>query len=163
MNSFRADRLLRSRGPEPELGMKWHKFLIYVSLWLSAVNGFLNAIAYYAGTVYGAEAADVYAYYTGLNVLDKGMAIFCLALGFYSVVTRFALAKFKANGPKLLAALFAINLVLNVLYLILFSIITSIPLTGLLDASTLTTLLSNLALLIYNKWYYDARASLFIN
>ena len=163
MNSFHADRLLRSRGPEPKLGMKWHKFLIYASLWLSAANGFLNAVTYYNGTVYGADAAEVYVYYTGLSTLDKGMAIFCLALGFYSVVTRFALAKFKTNAPKLLLALFAINFALNVLYLLLFSIITAIPLTGLLDASTLTTLLSNLALLIFNKSYYDARASLFIN
>lgn len=163
MNSFRADRQLRSRGPEPELGMKWHKFLIYVSLWLSAANGFLNAVTYYNGSVYGAEAAEVYAYYTGLGMLDKGMAVFCLALGFYSVITRFALARFKANAPKLLTALFGINLALNMLYLFLFSIITSIPMTGLLDTSTLTTLLSNLALLIINKFYYDARASLFVN
>ncbi len=164
MNSLGADRRLnRHYEPETKPGMKWHKFLIYVSLWLSALSSMGNAVTYASGAPYGAEAAEVYAWYPGLSILDKAMAAACVVLAVYAIVTRFALAGMRASGPKKLLLLLAANLALNVFYLILFSVITAMPVNELFDSSSISSLAVTVALLFYNKRYYSERSELFVN
>ena len=164
MNNLGADRRLnRHYEPEGKRGMKWHKFLICFSLWLSALSSMGNAVTYASGAPYGAEAAEVYSCYPGLSILDKAMAAACVVLAVYSIITRFALASLRASGPKKLLLLLAANLTLNVIYLILFSVITAMPATELFDSSSVSSLAVTAALLFYNKRYYDERADLFVN
>lgn len=79
-----------------EYGMKWHKFLIYFSLWLS---GFLNIVI------------------GGMCLLD-GMPLYGLVVlcaGAYQICVRFMLAGFKRNAYKHLLAANMIVVIANLL------------------------------------------------
>ena len=148
---------------EPTLGMKWHKFLIYFALWASAVVNLSSALQYLTGAIYGTDAAYVYAYYDGLSMLDKGMGIFLLGMAIFAIVTRFALAGFKAGAPKKLLAIYALNIVSGFAYILLASMVTGFSVGELLDTSVITSAITSVIILFYNKSYYEARKEMFVN
>ncbi len=153
--------------PSPDdYSMKWHKFLIYFALWLSAVLNIVSAFGYFTGSAYnasGASASRVYSTFPGLKGVDIFMGICLLAIGVMALVTRFALAGYKQNGPKMLLILYGINLVVPVLYLILASTTTGLSIAQLTGTSTWTSLITSLVMIFANKVYYDKRAALFVN
>lgn len=143
--------------------MKWHKFLIYFSLWASAVINLLNAFQYFTGSIYGAngEASMVYSYYDGIKAVDMLMAVCLIAVAVYSIVTRFALAGYKAKGPKLLFGLYIVNAVVAIAYIFIASSVTGIAIIDLIDSNTISSLISSIAMAFINKTYYDKRAAAF--
>lgn len=143
--------------------MKWHKFLIYFSLWAGAVLNLLNAVQYLTGSIYGSgsEANLVYAYYDGLKAVDMLMAMLLIVISVFSIVTRFALAGYKARGPQMLMGLYLINMIAAVFYLVIASVVTGISLGDLVDSSTISSLISSIAMVFINKSYYGKRAHLF--
>ena len=143
--------------------MKWHKFLIYFSLWAGAVLNLLSAVQYFTGSIYGTgnEANMIYAYYDGIKAIDMLMAVLLIVIAVFSVVTRFALAGYKARGPQMLMGLYLINMIAAVFYLVIASVVTGISLGDLVDSSTLSSLISSIAMVFINKSYYGKRAHLF--
>lgn len=143
--------------------MKWHKFLIYFSLWAGAVLNLLNAFQYFTGSIYGTgnEASMVYAYYDGLKAIDMLMAMLMIVVAVFSIVTRFALAGYKSNGPKMLTGLYLVTMLTGVFYLIIASAVTGISLGDLIDSSSISSLISSIAMIFINKSYYGKRAHLF--
>lgn len=147
----------------PEFPMKWHKFLIYLSLWAAAVVNLFTAISYFNGSIYGNEAYIVYQVFPGLKGLDSVMGIIMIAFAIFSIVTRFALAGYKANGPKFLIAMYIANVAISVIYLIAASSISRIGIGELLNSSTISQLVVGIAMAFINKTYYGNRAALFVN
>ncbi len=145
--------------------MKWHKFLIYFSLWLGAVTNAIAAFSYFSGSVYGSsgEASMVYSHFTGLKTIDMLFGAALIAVAVFSIVTRFALAGYKAAGPKMLMGFYAINAVLSIVYLVVASVVTGIAFGELIDSSTISSLVTSVAMVFVNKAYYDKRAELFVN
>lgn len=149
--------------PQPSGGdnmpMKWHKFLIYFSLWASAVSNGFTAIGFWSGSFY-TDPETVYHTFAGLKTVDLLMSFACLAFAVLLIVTRYALAGFKVNAPKLLLIVYAVYAAVLLLYPLIVVGVTGLSFTDLWEPASL---ISSAVMLVVNKVYYDKRASLFVN
>lgn len=154
-----------STAPVVDMPMKWHKFLIYFALWASMVVNALNAFLMLTGAQYGSEydARMVYNYFDGLKGLDTFMGVLFVAMAVFAIVTRFSLAKYQAKGPKLLMAVYGLNTTLSLLYPLLASGVTDLPLGQLMDSSVISGLVTSIVMIFANRTYYNNRAHLFVN
>ena len=146
-----------------DMPMKWHNFLIYFSLWATAVINTIGGLSMLSGLHYQGFADSVYRLYDGLRALELLIALSSLGIAAFAVVTRFALANRQSKGPKLLTALYAINIALSLLYPLLASVVTGMPLSELTDFSTFTSIISSVVFLFVNMAYYNNRAHIFVN
>lgn len=151
--------------PTIDMPMKWHKFLIYFSLWASAVMNVINGFMMFTGAHYGGEneAKMVYNYFDGLKSVDVIMGVLFVGMAVFAIVTRFSLAKYPAKGPKLLLAVYGLNAVLTLVYPLLASAVTGMELSELMDSSTISSIVSSVVMIFVNKTYYNNRAHLFVN
>lgn len=106
--------------------MKWFKFLIYFSLFFGAVVNLINSFPYFTGTMYGENMYLVYMIYPAQKAVDVTFGIIMIALAIYQIVTRFALARYKACGPKMLYILYASSVVFEFLYCAVATAVTGI-------------------------------------
>jgi len=129
-------------------GMKWHKFLIYFSLWFGAVvntlfgGGMLLMILTDPPYKYRGE--------TGLLLMFALLSAGILLCGVWSVVIRFKLAKFKQGAPAQLFALIILVNVLSGLFLLLD------------EGVALTSVVPGIVMAFVNRYYYSKRADLFV-
>ncbi len=149
---------------QPQIGMKWHKFLIYFGLWLSALSYLGLAFSVMTGAHYGGSVELVARRFPGVRVVDIIYGICLLALAVGVIIARFRLAKFDWNGVKMLKIFYVAPVVLSVLYAILASATTGLALSEMLDTQTL---ISNIASCVIGLWvanvYYGKRKFLFHN
>ena len=149
---------------QPQFKMKWYKFLIYFSLFFSAVVNFASGIMQITGLNYsisGGSASVVYMYYgMGLNIVDVIFGIFVIAMAVFAIYTRFRLAGFKQNGPMSYYILLAANAIGSTIYYIAVTFMTGIM---MFDSSTITTLVSSIVMLALNVVYFNKRSELFVN
>lgn len=141
-------------------GMKWHKFIIYFSLFVSALVNFSAGIQCVAGQQYGEDTELIYFLYDGLKALDFIYGLLLFGLAGYILFTRHQLARMKRSGPKLMEILCVLIVVLPLVYLCLVTIITGI---NVFDFSAVTNLLSSLVMSVINIIYYRKRRHLFVN
>ena len=144
--------------------MKWHKFLIYFALWLSALSWIRNGFTFLNGSHYDNEVERnlVYAVFANLKSLDTVMALLSFGVAALAIWTRFSLAGYKQRGPKLLMTLYGVNGIFDLLYTVLASSITGLPFSDLIDASVFIAVIVAVIMIFVNKAYYDNRAALFI-
>ena len=149
--------------------MKWHNFLIYFSLFASAVMNVLNAILMFSGNIWDMSAPAgygdgfyelVYQVWPGIQSLDMFYGVGCLVLAALSVVARFQLAGFKKSGPNILTILYALNLILSVIYLVGLSAIS-----GEASASSGIggSVAVSIAMIVANSTYYNKRKHMCVN
>lgn len=154
-----------NNGFQPQLGMKWFKFIIWVQLFLSALGSFGSGILLASGQSYdllGEEgtSALVYAIYSGLRISDLVFGIAFIALAAFSIFVRFRLARFRADGPMLYLA----SLICEVVVTVLYAIATSMFLGEFVfNGSDITTIVTNIVLIILNTIYFKKRKHLFVN
>lgn len=149
--------------PRPEdYQLKWHKFLIYFSLWAGALLDLVNAYSYFTGSMYGENAKGVYSYYSGMKTLDIFMGILMLAMAAYCIYVRFQLANYKAGAPKKLEFLYIANAAVMLLYLLAVSGVTKISISDL-ASDAWTQIAGSIAFVFINRAYYNKRAALFVN
>lgn len=151
--------------PEKEIkvdtrGMAWYKFLIYISLFLSAVMNILGGISQITGGYYAGQADVVYESFPTLRPIDIAVGVITVALGAFALYTRFRLAKFRQNGPKCLYLLYAGNILTSVLYAVAASAVIG---QSALDITGATQLIGSLIMLGLNMVYFGKRDDLFIN
>lgn len=144
-------------------GMKWFKFIIYFQLFASAVISVITAITMFTGAHYQGQADRVYSYFPGLKGLDVFYAIALLALAAFAIITRQNLAKFRKNGPKFYFIMIIAGIVVALIYSIAGSSILHVSLGEVMDASSVSSLVVNIALLIINIIYFKKREDLFVN
>ncbi len=144
-------------------GMKWFKFIIYFQLFANALINLANAVAVLTGAPYQGAADTVYAVSPAQQAVDIVYGVLCLALAVLGVCTRFALSGFKRRGPGLYLGLIAGNILVPILYMLLSSVFTHIPLTSRLDVNGVVSLAANVAMLVVNRIYFDKRSDLFVN
>ena len=154
-------------GADPKYGgfpMKWHKFLVYFALWLSAVVNVVSAISAFRGGQYGDQKDLVYAVFGGgLKAVDVIYGVLLLALAVLAVLAALKLMKLKAGAPLLLYILYGANVVVSVVYMLLASIVTKLPIGDFFTSSTISSLVVGIVFLTINVRYYTKRASLFVN
>ena len=143
-----------------QLPMKWHKFLCYFCLWLSAVLNIVFGIQYLNGD---ARLVDVYV--PELETPNGVYGIFAILIGVLCVVTAILLLKFKKNGPRILHFTLLNSAVGTVVIMVWEALILS----GYgADATVLyvtagITLVASLIVIALNNTYYRKRAHLFVN
>ena len=145
--------------------MKWHKFLIYFSLWASAIFNAITAINCFSGNVYGGRKAaeTVYRSFPGMQTVTTIYGVLLIAIAVFAIVTRFSLARYKATGPRQIIVLYVLSLVAAVGYTLLVSLVTRLPFDRLTNASTWVSLGVSVIMIFANSAYYEKRASLFVN
>ena len=148
--------------PTPAKPMKWHNFLIYFSLWAGAVLSVISSITYFTGAHYQGSASLVYSFYSGLRLIDLLMGLACVGLAVFGILTRFALAGYKAKGPRMLTICYAANAGASIVYLLLVSAVTGMALSEVMDSSTIGSLVGSIAMIFINNSYYGKRADLFV-
>lgn len=144
-------------------GMKWFKFIIYFQLFANAaVNGY-SALTALIGTQYQGSADLVYKSFPGLRAVDIAYGLVLLALAAFAVFTRMRLARFRRNAPLLYYILSIANTLDAVLYVLLVSLVSGVP-VGDFDNLNLTVAVAvNLMMLVINLIYFGKRKDLFVN
>lgn len=144
--------------------MKWFKFLIYFSLFASAVLNGINAIGFLTGSMYGEEATLVYEVFDGLKALDTSVGIAMLGVAVLAIYTRFRLAKYCSNGPAMVGVTYIAVASINVLYIIGAYMVLPAEVMQQIDiSSTITSVCVAIAMVFVNRVYFKKRSHLFIN
>ena len=149
----------------PARPMKWYKFLIYFSLVLTGFANIWTGVEAVLGMQYEtkSQAAQVYAVYPGLHVLDIIYGVLLILLGVYALIVRQYLAGFKAKGPKMLLIMYIVSLVIEVAYIAASSLISGVNLLTASESGTMliSSMIVSLFMIGANKVYFDKRAHLF--
>lgn len=143
--------------------MGWYKFLIYFALFAGAFFNVCYAVLYMTGSIYETEQIDpltVYSLYPGVKAVDIVYGILLLVLAVFMIVTRFQLSGLKKNGPKMIVALYGLNIAIAIIYAILISCTTDYM---AFDASTVGQCVIPIVMAIVNKVYFDRRKDIFVN
>lgn len=140
--------------------MKWHKFLIYFSLWIGALNSIATGISVYTGSHYGDSAAEIYDYFQGLQKTDASFGVLYIALGLLLLVTRFKLARYRKKAVNWLTWCYLLQPVQNFAYnLAVYRSTGFMSETFSLDL--LSSLVVSLIMIIPTRIYYKKREELF--
>lgn len=111
-------KVLQPEDLAPQRGMKFFKFLIYFFLWAEAVGALLTGLRYLFGNALGPDTQYIYSEYPQISTTHIGFGIFYIAYAAFAIFTRFALARYRAIGPKLLIAYYALDLAAELMYFI---------------------------------------------
>ena len=145
--------------------MKWYKFLIYFSLILTGISNMYTGVQAVMGMQYEtkSQAAQVYAAYPGLHIVDVIYGILLIGFGVFALVVRQYLAGFKAKGPKLLLLMYVASLIIEIVYIAAGSIVSGVNLLTASSSGTMliSSILVSLFMIGANKVYFDKRAHLF--
>ena len=142
--------------------MKWFKFLIYFALWAGAILNAINGFTTISGAQYEPFADMVYAMFGGLKALDVIVGLGGIAVAALQIFTRFRLAGYYKNGPKLVLVVYAAAVALNLISVIGAFIILPGELTGDLNlASPIANIVVNAAVAYANYVYFNKRKELF--
>lgn len=148
---------------KPAMSMGWFKFLIYFSLFASAVLNAINGFMLLTGATYDGGAELVYRMFDGLQGVDSLVGILSLALAALAIFTRFQLAGYKKSGPMLLLAVYAGNAVVNLVYVIGVSAILPELVRNAIDfTSFYSGIVTSIAMIAINAAYFKKRAHLFV-
>lgn len=142
--------------------MNWYKFLIYFSLFVTALVYVYTAFQGFTGAQYGGSAALVYAYFKALKVVDMAMAISCVGLAVFSILVRQKLANYQSDGPKMLTILYVLGTIVPIIYVVLATAVIGDG-SGEIISSMLPSVLGNIVMIFVNKKYFDNRKHLFNN
>jgi len=145
-------------------GLAWANFLGYFAIWFGSLLNLISAIQMLTGLVYnaaGGSADLVYAVFgTGLMVLDKVYGALLLGLVVLGVMTALSIIKRKKNTGKLLTILYAGVIIVSILYIVITSAILG---SSTLDASSGTSIVVSVIMLIVNHIYFKKRQHIFVN
>lgn len=145
------------------MGMKWFKLQIYFLLFADALSAIANGIMNLTG---GASRGEIYSDFGTLKPVDMVFGVIALGLAVFCIVTRFQLAEFKKNGPKLFYLLQLAMLVRSCAYEIIGLAIIAPTTDVSVFLSVKDILISVVTMLIYiviNWIYFDRRRHLFEN
>ena len=143
--------------------LKWHRFLIWFSLWAGAIVSVTGGWQTLTGEQYLGQADAVYAQFgSGLKTADMVYGVAMILLGAYMIYTRYQLAGFRIGAPKKLSAVYIAQVVLNLLMAVVYSAASGLP-AGSFMESALGNIVLALIMLFANQNYYSKRMELFVN
>ena len=149
---------------ENTMPLKWHKFLIYFSLWVDAIQTLRYSVAFFTGAVYGEVGRRFYQVFPAMQLVDGTYGLVLVGVSAFQIYTRFQLAAFKRNAPQKLLILSALSPVIQWPYLIILSTVTGVALSNVHSLSRFISELAGAVIfVVLNKIYYDKRKELFVN
>ena len=124
----------------------------------------INGISLLFGLQYGDLADVVYTSYPGLQPFEFAMGVFSLALAVMAIYARFALARYKKNGPASLNLLYTLVLINNIVYVLgMWAILPADIFASLNVSSFISGVITSVFYLIVHIIYFKKRAHLFVN
>ncbi|MCD8222658.1 MAG: hypothetical protein LUD07_10870 [Clostridiales bacterium] len=143
--------------------MKWFKFVIWVQLFLTAFVSLGCACGYLSGMYSKINTGYhmPYSYFRGLRLLDIIIGIIYLLLAAADIYTRFQLSGFKRIAPRLYIYLLIFNMVIPMLYLVLFHLIVLSKL--IVTPTMIVTVVIDGIMIALNIIYFKKREHLFVN
>lgn len=152
---------------QPELGMKWFKFIIYCQLFLSALSNIIYGFRIMLGAHYGVTSKQlnyIYNHFDGLKILDVCIGICMVLLGVLALITRFMLSGYKKRGPAMYIGYLIASIVMFLVYICAFYIIViSVESTVSISSDSYISLVTSIVLLVLNVIYFKKRKHLFVN
>lgn len=145
--------------------MKWYKFIIYVSLFLSAASLAWTGIQELTGLAWGGSdvAAEVYAMFPFLRPVSIISGIISLALAVAALYVRQRLAKFRTGAPRLYLMFLVVQTVYAVAFLVAILAVSQMDLGDEQSANVLMQVLSSVFMIFINRVYFKKREALFCN
>jgi len=148
------------RSAQNEMPMKWYKFLIYFSLFASAVVNTVMGVATIFGKHYSDFADQVYAAFPALKPVDIVMGVFTIAFGAYALYVRNRLAGYYRNGPSVIAAMYIASAAASFIYVFICSIIIG---QSAFTPDIIFRTIGDIIMIIANIIYFNKRRHLFVN
>ncbi|MBQ9433424.1 MAG: hypothetical protein IJU26_04320 [Synergistaceae bacterium] len=156
------------------LGLKWHKFMIYFSLWIGAVVCVVWSITFFTGSVYGKVGRRFYQIFPAMQWVDIAYGAVLIAIAVYHIYTRFQLAGFRKDASRKLTIMYVAMIVAAAAYTLCSAVILTVQLIKLgypddaekiwgFVGQSFWQLLPTLIMLLVNKKYYGKRKDLFVN
>ncbi len=153
-----------------QVPLKWHKFLCYFALWISALGNIGMGVMMFTGSQYSTygnvTSALVYSVFPGLKYADIAYGVLTIIAAVLAVYAAVSLLGFKQNGPKALTVCYVFSLIASVLYVAAALIIVNVASKAGVTFN-LATYIGSFALsvlmIFINKAYYDKRRFLFVN
>ncbi len=151
---------------QPELGMKWFKFLIYFSLFAGALSNLFDGIVYIAG--FGDKLPEILAeeYYflpDNFRVIEVVFGVFTLATAAWGIYTRFQLSGFKKNAPECFYAMYIISSVISMAYSITGIALTTSEGWDSIIGAIIGGVVGEAVFILCNVTYFRKRQHLFVN
>ena len=152
---------------EPEMPMKWFKFLIYFALFAGPILNIISGVRALTGSQYGDDADLVYRVLPGMETLDKFYGIMLILVAIFGLVTRFMLAGFKKSGPPMLYVMYALNVLILLIYTfgtksVISHSTTTVDLSSA-TASAIGSAVFSVVMIALNVVYFNKRKHLFVN
>ena len=156
--------------------MKWFKFIIYVQLFLAALSC-LGTIGLCASEISDLNTVLDYYSYDSMSsllrrciVLDVVYILVNIALAAFAIFVRFRLAKFRLNSPMLYLAFLSVSAGATLIYSILYNVICAqinnwfgYTIIEYFIASTFSSVVVSVVMIVVNHIYFRNRKELFIN
>lgn len=146
-----------------ELPMGWFKFIIYFQLFAAALVNFVNGLTIIRGAHYDGAEDLVYGFYPDLKTVDTVFGVIFIIIAVAALFVRFQLSGFKRGAPSKYYALCIVSTLAGLLYLFIASSVTGVSIGDLADASTVSSIVTSIAMLIINVIYFGNRKHLFVN
>lgn len=164
--------------------MKWHKFLVYYSLWMAAISNGYYGIRYLTGGHWLGSELAIYSWFPGFKTSDLITGVACLVLSALGFVTAYKMLKLKRNAPTWLMLVYAASAFTFMLYTLSAnhalgdaassafkemaarsSYISSYmeSLTKSVTARGTIYTIAYAVMVVINKIYYDRRQELFVH
>ncbi len=160
-----GDEPYQEQTPAAPMPMGWYKFLIYFSLFASAVINVINGFTCLRGTHYGDVADLVYAMFGGLKTVDLLMAVASFALAAFSIYVRFRLAQYRQDGPTMLTWLYVASIAVSILYIVGVAAVLPAEVRGEVVSSSVSSAAPSavvaVVMIFVNRVYFKNRAHLF--
>lgn len=151
---------------QPELGMKWFKFLIYFSLFAGALSNLFDGIVYIAGL--GDKPPEFFAeeYYflpDNFRVIEVVFGLFTLATAAWGIYTRFQLSGFKKNAPKCFYTFDIATMVISTVYSIIGTALATDDGISAIIGAIIGGVVGESVFILCNVTYFNNRKHLFVN
>ena len=141
---------------------KWYKFLIYYVLWVMTAVNFIQGIFLIHGIHYKVLAlskSTVYNYFSDLQRLDKLFGIVFVFISVYITIVAYKLSNLKKSAPKMLIIMHVIIVFFRLLCIIIYPI----SLSHILNLYNGLSLFLNVAIMLFNYFYFKRFNFAFIN
>lgn len=148
-------------GPDGTIhSMKWHRFMITVALYLSAVLNIFNGIKLFAPVDVSYYDPEIRSTIRALHMLDLFSGVMMLCLAAFAIITRKALANYQAKGVRMLLALYALPVILAIFLIIMVAVIAGTAAPQFITAAV-SSAISAAVMIAIQHTYYKKRAFLF--
>ena len=144
--------------------MKFHKYLTRFALWVGALLNFYQAGLLISGNHYESEYQRnlVYQAYDGMKTVDEVGALVYVFVAIFGIHTAVRLIKRRKNAPKMLGFLYFTAAAGPMIYILMVSSRTGLPVAELIDHTFCVSVAGNALWLIISRIYYNKRIHMLV-